>query len=70
MRPGFRPATDAEYREDYMKRSAAIDAAEESGTHSAREIAAAREALQTFAGYPRLISVAPEPDVSQESDRV
>lgn len=54
-KPGFRPATDAEYREDYAKRVAAIERAEATGTHSARDLAAAREILLTFKGYPRQI---------------
>ena len=55
MRPGFRPATDAEYRIDYAKRVAAIERAEAEGSHSTREIKAAREVLLTFRGYPRPI---------------
>lgn len=55
MKPGFRPATDAEYRDDYAKRVAAIERAEAEGMYSAREVAAAREVLLTFRGYPRPI---------------
>jgi hypothetical protein len=53
MRHGLRSATAAEYLEDYAKRVAAIEHAETTGSHSAREIAAAREILTTFKGYPR-----------------
>lgn len=55
MKPGFRPATDAEYRDEYAKRVAAIERAEAEGSHSPREIKAAREVLLTFRGYPRPI---------------
>jgi hypothetical protein len=68
MRPGYRPATAAEATEDYLKRLAAIEEAEANGTHSARQIAEAREVLSTFAGYPRRISGDTEPAVSATGD--
>lgn len=48
-----RPPTPEEFREDYAKREAAIERAIEEGSHSAKEIAAARKVLETFTGYTR-----------------